>query len=615
MTHGAVIAREYGLPAVVGVGARHTADPAPDGQRIRVHGTDGYVEILSDGVTPRRPGTMPLSPTRTACCRWVSRSAGPAPRPRRPASRRPGRPPGCPPQGSGRTAPTWWRSQPSSMVDTPCARRVEHLEVESGRVDRRARGVGDADRDDGELATGGRCRRRAVGRRLERRRTVGGEAGDGRAQAIAQGRSGPGGDGGRRQGVVVGTTRGRGHCGCFAGRDTGRHGRGRRSSPTSRPARSSTAWLRRVERDHPGAGGVQALLRLGLRAVGPLAGRRVVERHTVLVPVGDRDARRSTGVRLVGLWATGGPARSGRRSPPRPRRSPPPRSPDPDPRSGSTGSAGTATVRSSTTTGIASVSASGPVAGSGTKVPPAVIACDRHLTGEVGVRRREALAHLGERRPVPVATSRRISRHGVPARLDHVPTSVSRGERPRSSGGLRRHEPLPVAPRCQTRRHAMRSLRASRCWGYLAFWRLAHSSRRPTVRWNTPGRRGRRRSSRAVRTARPAPGSTSASAGSTLACGRARASRGRGRRAGRRRRRPDAASGTAARSGARSRRRRAAATPSASSTSPCDRRERCRRASRGRRWRAPRRRCRRRRAPPRWRSRRTRCAAAPRDPA
>ncbi|MFJ4338382.1 rifamycin-inactivating phosphotransferase [Streptomyces sp. NPDC088915] len=45
MTHGAVIAREYGLPAVVGVdGATRLIR---DGQRIRVHGTDGYVEILS----------------------------------------------------------------------------------------------------------------------------------------------------------------------------------------------------------------------------------------------------------------------------------------------------------------------------------------------------------------------------------------------------------------------------------------------------------------------------------------------------------------------------------------------------------------------------------------
>ncbi|GGQ05387.1 putative phosphoenolpyruvate synthase [Streptomyces griseomycini] len=44
MTHGAVIAREYGLPAVVGVD--QATRLIRDGQRIRVHGTDGYVEIL-----------------------------------------------------------------------------------------------------------------------------------------------------------------------------------------------------------------------------------------------------------------------------------------------------------------------------------------------------------------------------------------------------------------------------------------------------------------------------------------------------------------------------------------------------------------------------------------
>jgi pyruvate,water dikinase len=44
MTHGAVIAREYGLPAVVGV--EHATRLIRDGQRIRVHGTDGYVEML-----------------------------------------------------------------------------------------------------------------------------------------------------------------------------------------------------------------------------------------------------------------------------------------------------------------------------------------------------------------------------------------------------------------------------------------------------------------------------------------------------------------------------------------------------------------------------------------
>jgi rifampicin phosphotransferase len=44
MTHGAVIAREYGLPAVVGV--ENATRLIQDGQRIRVHGTEGYVELL-----------------------------------------------------------------------------------------------------------------------------------------------------------------------------------------------------------------------------------------------------------------------------------------------------------------------------------------------------------------------------------------------------------------------------------------------------------------------------------------------------------------------------------------------------------------------------------------
>jgi pyruvate,water dikinase len=44
MTHGAVIAREYGLPAVVGV--ENATKLIKDGQRIRVNGMDGYLEIL-----------------------------------------------------------------------------------------------------------------------------------------------------------------------------------------------------------------------------------------------------------------------------------------------------------------------------------------------------------------------------------------------------------------------------------------------------------------------------------------------------------------------------------------------------------------------------------------
>jgi pyruvate,water dikinase len=45
MTHGAVIAREYGVPAVVGV--EHATQLIQDGERIRVNGLQGYVEILS----------------------------------------------------------------------------------------------------------------------------------------------------------------------------------------------------------------------------------------------------------------------------------------------------------------------------------------------------------------------------------------------------------------------------------------------------------------------------------------------------------------------------------------------------------------------------------------
>jgi pyruvate,water dikinase len=45
-THGAVIAREYGLPAVVSV--PDATKKIRDGQRIRVHGTEGYVEPLPE---------------------------------------------------------------------------------------------------------------------------------------------------------------------------------------------------------------------------------------------------------------------------------------------------------------------------------------------------------------------------------------------------------------------------------------------------------------------------------------------------------------------------------------------------------------------------------------
>ena len=62
MTHGAVIAREYGLPAVVAVdGATRLI---ADGQRVRVHGSDGYVELL-DGPPPRTDPAAARAPQRT----------------------------------------------------------------------------------------------------------------------------------------------------------------------------------------------------------------------------------------------------------------------------------------------------------------------------------------------------------------------------------------------------------------------------------------------------------------------------------------------------------------------------------------------------------------------
>ncbi|MBC2266389.1 phosphoenolpyruvate synthase [Listeria sp. FSL L7-0083] len=44
MTHGAVIAREYGLPAVVGV--ENATKMIKNGARIRINGTEGYIELL-----------------------------------------------------------------------------------------------------------------------------------------------------------------------------------------------------------------------------------------------------------------------------------------------------------------------------------------------------------------------------------------------------------------------------------------------------------------------------------------------------------------------------------------------------------------------------------------
>ena len=56
MTHGAVVAREYGIPAVVGVDGATAA--IRDGMLVRVNGTQGYVEILGDEKTKRGEGAV-----------------------------------------------------------------------------------------------------------------------------------------------------------------------------------------------------------------------------------------------------------------------------------------------------------------------------------------------------------------------------------------------------------------------------------------------------------------------------------------------------------------------------------------------------------------------------
>jgi len=44
MTHGSVVAREYGLPAVVGVSQATTR--LQTGQRVRVDGSSGVITLL-----------------------------------------------------------------------------------------------------------------------------------------------------------------------------------------------------------------------------------------------------------------------------------------------------------------------------------------------------------------------------------------------------------------------------------------------------------------------------------------------------------------------------------------------------------------------------------------
>ncbi len=50
MTHGAVVAREYGIPAVVGVD--RATERLATGQRIALNGSNGEIRLLDEAAQP-----------------------------------------------------------------------------------------------------------------------------------------------------------------------------------------------------------------------------------------------------------------------------------------------------------------------------------------------------------------------------------------------------------------------------------------------------------------------------------------------------------------------------------------------------------------------------------
>lgn len=62
MTHGSVVAREYGIPAVVGVD--QATKRIRYGQLIRVNAVEGYVEILNEDHTGKEENKDDSSDTR-----------------------------------------------------------------------------------------------------------------------------------------------------------------------------------------------------------------------------------------------------------------------------------------------------------------------------------------------------------------------------------------------------------------------------------------------------------------------------------------------------------------------------------------------------------------------
>jgi pyruvate,water dikinase len=59
LSHGAIVAREYGLPAVVGLG--DAVSRIRDGDRLQVDGTQGTVTIL-ESADGEQPGISPQPP-------------------------------------------------------------------------------------------------------------------------------------------------------------------------------------------------------------------------------------------------------------------------------------------------------------------------------------------------------------------------------------------------------------------------------------------------------------------------------------------------------------------------------------------------------------------------
>ena len=70
LSHCAVVAREYRIPAVVGVG--NATAMIRDGQTLEVDGGEGIVRLVSDAVTARQVGTNPARPARRDRVSWFT---------------------------------------------------------------------------------------------------------------------------------------------------------------------------------------------------------------------------------------------------------------------------------------------------------------------------------------------------------------------------------------------------------------------------------------------------------------------------------------------------------------------------------------------------------------